>query len=491
MSDRPNPRATYNSGLRGTYASIKRRLYSGFRNGSGSGATLLALVVSGAAGIARAQMPIGSAVALAENNNPRVKIAQADVARTSAALSETKDVYIPSLTAGAGLGEAYGYSPNPPTLFTFNSGSLIFNPAQRYYIRSARAALEAAQHSYDEARQAVAEDTAQAFLSVQHDEQRLAALTQQTAYASRLVAILQQRLDAGEAAPIDLTQGRLTAANIRVALLHTQDDLATDRAHLARLLGVSPAGLDISDALPATPTLDPNQIPERNALTPAVASAYSGALAREEQAKGDASYRFKPQLNLVLQYNRYATFTNSFNTLQGLTGQKITPNEYVVGVQITLPLYDRYREAKARETAADASHSLHEADQAKLQSLDAQARLLHSIPEIEARANVAELQQQLAEQQLAILRVQLQSGNPNGQQMTPADEQTSLISERDKYLGAVDASYQLHQTEITLLRLTGRLMGWLQSPSAPAALGPGEGSPAEGTPALPVAPSPQ
>lgn len=446
-----------------------------------------------------AQISIAAAVDLAETANPRVKVAQADVARAEAALSETRDVYIPSITAGAGLGEAYGYSPNPPTLFTFNGGSLVFNPAQRFYIRSARAGLDAARHSYEEARAAVAEDTAQAFLSLQHDKERLAAIQQQSEYAARLVTITQERLNAGEAAPVDLTQARLTAANLRVSLLHTQDDVATDREHLALLMGVSPSGLTIDQNLPHPLSIDPDASPESSPLPPSVASAYSNALAREQQASGDASYRFKPQVNLVVQYNRYATFTNAFNTLQGLTASTITPNEYVIGFQITVPLYDRSREAKARETAADASHALHEAEQAKLLSLDGQARLRHSLPEIQARMDVATLEQQLAQQQLDILRVQLQSGNPNGQQMTPADEQKALISERDKYLAAVDAVYQFHQAEITLLRMTGRLTTWLESPSAPAAppatvpplpMPRIQAAPANSSP-LPPAPSPQ
>ena len=39
--------------------------------------------------------------------------------------------------------------------------------------------------------------------------------------------------------------------------------------------------------------------------------------------------------------------------------------------------------------------------------------------------------------------------------MTPKDEQKARIGERDKYLGVIDAGYQLHQAEIQLLRQTG------------------------------------
>ena len=57
--------------------------------------------------------------------------------------------------------------------------------------------------------------------------------------------------------------------------------------------------------------------------------------------------------------------------------------------------------------------------------------------------------------------------------MTPKDEQNARISEREKYLGVVDAGYQLGQAEIHLLRQTGELLPWLKSAAsatAPATL---------------------
>ncbi|MDP9040092.1 MAG: TolC family protein [Acidobacteriota bacterium] len=446
---------------------------------------------------ARAQLSLPAAVDLALRNNPRLKIAQADLARARAQLAQTHDVYIPSVNAGAGLGYAYGYSPYPPTLFTFNSGSLLYNPSQIFYIRSARAGVDAAQHSFDEARDAVSEDTAQAYLALQHDQQRLDVIAQQSAFAKNLVDILQARLEAGQASPIDLTQARLTQANLRLALLHATNEVGADRDHLARIMGISPNALVIDTAFPAAPQLDPDVPPESEFAGPAVAAAYANALARQLQATGDAKFRFRPNFNLAVQYNRYATFTESFRTLK-ISNPGLTANEYVLGVQITVPLYDRYRQAKARESAADASHALHDAENAKLNALDAQSRLRHGIPEIETRAQIAQLQQQLAQQQLDIVRVQLQAGNPNGPVITPADEQNARIAERDKYLAVLDADFQLHTTQLQLLRLTGRLNPWLKSTLLAPVPAPTSPNPTSSpnpnqhsTSTLPPAPTPQ
>ena len=442
----------------------------------GAAAGFAACLLAGAP--ASAQLSLSSAVDLALRTSPRIKSAQDDVARARAQLSQVHDVYIPSLTAGAGLGESYGYSPNPPTLFTFQGGSLVYNQAQFSYIRSAHSGVSAAELSLTDMREVVAEDTALAFTALQHDQQREEVIDQQFQAATALVAIVQQRFDAGLDRAIDLTQVKLTAAQFRLASLHAHDDTANDRTHLARLVGLPEAGLradiDFPDNPPALDT------PEHEPANAAIASAFANAEAKRQQAKGDASFRYRPQVNLVVQYNRYATFTNSFKQLDNLNGgHSIGANEGVFAVQIILPLFDRFRQAKALETAAEASRALHEAQNAQFQVLDAETRLRHAIAETQARGDVAALEQQLAQQQLEILRLQMQEANPNGPQMTPRDEQNSRIAERDKYLGVVDAAFQFHQAEIQLLRQTGQLTSWLRL-SAPAST-PGS---------LPPAPAP-
>src|SRR5438270_11457032 len=136
-----------------------------------------------------AQMSLTSAVDIAVRSHPRVRSAEADVQRARAALQQTHDVFVPSLTAGAGLGQAYGYSTNPPTLFSVSTGSLVYSSAQGSYIRSARAGLHSAELSLEDTREAVAQDTALAVLALQHDQQREQVIQQQTDYATALANI--------------------------------------------------------------------------------------------------------------------------------------------------------------------------------------------------------------------------------------------------------------------------------------------------------------
>lgn len=426
----------------------------------------LALVLALPAAPVYAQVSLAGAADLALRNSPRVKMAQADLDHAKAALSETKAVYVPSVVAGAGLGQAYGYSPNPPTLFFVNSSSLVFNGSQRDIIRSAHAGVDAASQSLQDVRESVAEDAALTFLALDHDQAREAILRQQSEHSARLITIVQDRFDAGRDSQIDLTSARLSAAQLHLAVIRAQNETAIDRAHLARLLDLPSAGtLRADGGFPAAPIAAltaPRTSPYANA---SVAAAFSNARAKQELAFSDTRYLYWPQVSTVIQYNRYATFTEAFRNLQK-TYDKLSANEYVFGVQINIPLFDRVRKFHAYETAADAAHSLHEAEIAQFNVLDAQSRLSHTLDELRARTEVATLEQQLAQQQLDALLVQLDAPTA-GPLMTPKDEQNSRIAERQRYLSVVDAAFDLHQAEINLLRQTGQLEAWLHTTHIP------------------------
>jgi outer membrane protein TolC len=438
---------------------------------------------------ASAQISLTTAVDLALRNNPRVLGAVDDVKRANAQLSQAHDAYIPSITIGAGLGQGYGYLPSPPTLATATAGSIVFNRSQFDYIHSAKAGVNAAQLALQDAQEAVAQDTVLAFIALDNDRQREQVVRQQTGFASTLVTIVQERVDAGQDTQIDLTQAKLTAAQLRLSELKEQDDIEIDRDHLARLIGLPSASLETDGNFPEVPVPSDatNPVPGGYANF-AVASAFANAEAKLQQAKGESRSGFSPQINFVAQYNRYATFTNSFGTLEtfsnNATGAHIGADEAAFGVQISIPFFDKGRSARGRLSSAEAARQLHDAQSTEIDALDSQTRTRHTIDELKAQAEVAKLQQQYAQQQLDVLHTQLESGtgNPNAPQMNPKDEQTARIAERDKYLTVLDASFQLRQTEIQLLRQSGELESWLKSAlqTAPA-----------NQKGLPAAPAPQ
>ncbi len=416
-------------------------------------------LLCGAGGLS-AQVSLTSAIDLAIRNSPRVKSSQADVAKARAILGEAKDVYIPTVSAGAALGQAYGYSPYPPTLFILNASSLVYSASQRSYIRSADSGVDAALKALADMRENVAEEAALAFIAVDHDQQREEVLRQQAAYSAHLLQIVQDRFDAGQDSRIDLTSAKLADARLRLAVLHASDDTATDRERLARLIGVSPNSLRAEGGFPKTPVSPASTASGGPYANAAVASAFANANAKKLQAIGDSRFLYRPQITFVAQFNRYATFTNTFKSLQNTYGG-LSADDEAFGVRIDIPILDRLRKSKAVESMADANKALHDAEFAQMGVLDAQSRLTHSIETLEAQAEVASLDQDLAQQQLEIVQLQLQSASAAAQPMTPKDEQNSRIAEREKYLAVIDNAFQLHQAEVSLLRQTGRLEQWV------------------------------
>jgi outer membrane protein TolC len=407
-----------------------------------------------------AQISFTTAIGLALKSNPKVLMAQADVSKALAALQQLRDAYIPNVVGGSGIGPpSYGFPLGQPSIFNISSTSLVFSYSQRDYVRAARASLDAANLNLKDIREGVAEDTAVTYLSLDRDIQRQAALQQQQGFADRLVSIVQDRLDAGQDTPIDLTTARLTAAQIRLARLRAEDDTAADRAHLARLIGLPEQGLGItSDTVPALPATTPDPVGPTTITSPVVESAYATAHAKQETAFGEARYLWRPQIYFEGQYSRFAKYTNIQDYYF-----RFQQNNAAVGVQITIPLYDVAHRARERQAAAEASHALHEADMLRDQFFDSRLRARHTAAELATRAEIASLDQQLAHQQLEVMLVQLKagSGNLSGPQMSPKDEQTAYIAEREKFVAVLNANYEAQQAAIGLMRAAGKLEAWI------------------------------
>jgi outer membrane protein TolC len=409
---------------------------------------------------AYSQISFTTAIDLALKSNPKVLMAKADVDKALASLQQLRDAYIPAVVGGSSIGPpSYGFPLGQPSIFNITSQSLVFSYAQRDYLRAARASLDSATLNLKDIRGGVAEDTAITYLSLDRDMQRETALQQEQGFADRLVTIVQVRLDAGQETPIDLTTSRLTAAQVRLALLRAEDETAADRAHLARLIGLPERGLGTaSDSVPALPDASPDLTGTTVAISPAVESAYAVARAKLQIAFGDARYLWRPQIYFEGQYSRFAKYTNIQDYYF-----RFQQNNAAAGVSITIPLYDMAHRAKARESAADASHAQHEADMLRDQFFDSRSRARHTADELSTRAEIANLDQQLAQQQLDVMLVQLKSGSGNlsGPQMSPKDEQTARISEREKFVAVLNANFEAQQAAIGLMRAAGELEAWI------------------------------
>jgi outer membrane protein TolC len=165
------------------------------------------------------------------------------------------------------------------------------------------------------------------------------------------------------------------------------------------------------------------------------------------------------------EYNRYAKFNNYAEYYL-----RFQHNNFDAGVQITIPLFDASKRAKARESAADAVRATAEADQARNQVSEQVLTLRHSIEEMKVQRRIAQLKSELASEQLATVQSEMKngSGSPNAAPLTPKDEQLAHIEERERYQDALDAGFQLTRTELSLMRSLGEIQDWTHSTLVPA-----------------------
>jgi outer membrane protein TolC len=423
-------------------------------------AAFVLLAVTGAS----AQISLSSTVDLALQNSAQVKIAAADVQKATAGLAEAKDIYIPNLVTGAGLGPpSIGFPLGNPSLFNVQSQSLVYSFSQQDYIRASRAALSSAQLNLKDNRDQVTLDTALAYLQLDNDTQELAALEEEKTDTEKLVSIERERLIAGVDGRMELTKAEITSAQVDVNRLHLEDDADQQREKLAHLTGL-PAASFITDpkSIPLPPNFSDDNALEAQVVNSnaGVQAAYANAKSKLELFFGDEKQNYRPQFGFGAQYSRFASFEN-YSTYY----QHFSNNNFGAAVQITIPLFDATRRAKARESAADAAHANAEADQAKNQTREEVKSLSRSLAELKAQQNIAQLQSDLAQEQVETVQSELKngSGSPNAAPVTPKDEQLARIQLQQRHTDVLNASLSLMRAQLSLMRSTGEIDGWVHS----------------------------
>jgi outer membrane protein TolC len=341
--------------------------------------------------------------------------------------------------------------------------SLVFSYSQRQYLKSARSGIEAAQLALKDAREQVALDVSTAYIELDAVNSELAAAAQQTTFTADLVRIEQQRAEAGVDSDLDLLNARLTAANLKLQRMHLETRAATLTKQIA-VLTAMPEGAITPDhaSIPGIPQITADETPRG---LPGIDSAVELARSKQYQAKGDDLAWRRPQIGFGATYNYDVSEFNNYEKFyqQGT----FTPNNVSFGLQINLPFFDFSLRAKARETAAEALRATVEAEQDSRQNDVQIATLTGTLRELDAQAEIADLKQQIAAEQLKTVMAQLEAGNgasggPNPQpQATPKAGQLARIDERQKYEDALEASLALAKTRLGLLRALGHMQDWL------------------------------
>lgn len=423
-----------------------------------------------------AQISLTTAVDLALRDSPKIKMAQAELLKAKAALSESKDAFIPNIGVNAGVGKSTGPPLSVPTAFSASAQSLVFSFSQPDYIRAAQAGIAAAELGLNEARNGVMEDTVSTYVGLDNAQRRRAAVAEAATAVASLVRITQDRYSSGVDALIDLHRVQRIGAQLNLQRLLLDDEIEGFEAHLGQLTGMT------ATRMQTVPASIPFYAESPAAYAPAAESdgiraAFANARSKEYAARGDARYRWRPQLGFGANYSRIyigTGFNNYSDYYPGFAqaAQQHGLNSLSLGIQITVPLLDVTHQARARSAMAEAIRLRYEAEDLKSQFIQGRAKLSRTVAELSARAELAARDRDIAQDDLDAVRLQLASSASaaDSTPLTPKDEQKAMLHERQLYIDMLSGELQLRQTEITLMRQQGSLGEWLrQAVATPAA----------------------
>lgn len=409
---------------------------------------------------AQAQVSLAKVVDLAQRNSTAVHLAQANVDKAAASLSESRDAVIPSVTLSSGLPTfpSVGFTGTPPSIWSASVQALVYGISQKHYLNSAGVALKAAKASLADAREQVILDASVAYIELDTVHSELEVIERQQEAARRLREIEQQRAEAGVDPVSEVLNAQLTLAEMRLKRVRLEAQAEVLVSQIVSLTGLKASDVILDHAsIPEIPQIRPSMQPRQ---LPGIQASQLLAQSRHLQAKADAEFNYLPQLSFGAQYNRNTTLLNNVNKY---FASPLPSNNFSSGISIQVPIFNMGSHAKARGSAADALKAKVEAEQAEhLNDLEV-TKLSGSIRELDALAEVANLKQQIAQEQLKSVLAQLElgSGSDAAPPITPKAEQQAHMDELQKQQEALEANLNLAKARLGLLRALGHISDWL------------------------------
>ena len=393
------------------------------------------------------------AVELALQNSKDIQVAkiQGRLADRSALISRAE--FLPNLYAGSGLGYTYGIPETPggraPAIFSVTYTEQVLNEPARGQAKELQEQARSQLIVLRDVRNSVIVRTAMAYLELAKVRHGLELLQKEQSGADRILQVTQERQGEGFELPIEATKAQLTKARVGQRIIQLQGRKEDLEVFLRAQLG-----LPENQAIEVAPEDLPGEAEQEGANLVAMAMQNNTALQLAESDVRAKQFRlsgekrgYLPTLEFVSIYsllgkfNNYSQFFNHFQR-----------NNYNLGIDMRLPLFS----AKTRASIGLAQVNLDAARAAlsnKKTEVSAEVRQkTRKVREMDAAKEVARLELQLAQQNVAVLQSQLEEGKANLREV-----ERERIEENDKWLAYLDANFGRQQAQLELLRAAGQL----------------------------------
>jgi outer membrane protein TolC len=399
-------------------------------------------------------LPFRQAVELAVKRSTLVSVTEQMRAHES--YLAAKRLYVPQVIAGSGLAENYGFplsiEGSAPAVVSVNATGYLINFGQREIVRAAHTEWDATAFSAADRRQQAILDTAVTYIQLDRMITALHLLRQQEQEAAGAGEITAKRVQAGIAPQLELTRAALATARVRVSIAQAEGSADVLRNVLSQLTGVPATRIEtVTESIPQLPDVrqSDNLAEQAASSSPAVKLAFAHADAKQSNARAEHK-QLLPAVDLVGQYGLFSSYNNFQHYF--LHFQR---NNGIIGVAIRVPLLNLSQRARAEAADAEAVQARREAEEAKTKVSNETRKLQHEVAQLSASREVARLEYQLARADVDTVQTKVQAGTA-----TLRDEADARLAEGQKYSAYLNATSQLEQTQMQLMRSTGDLEKW-------------------------------
>ncbi|HUN60902.1 MAG TPA: TolC family protein [Candidatus Sulfotelmatobacter sp.] len=432
------------------------------------GMVCAALCISGSCAPLLAQNPASSeasatpvvltlkrSIDLALQNSKDIQLAKLQVRVSDNTASITQSEFHPNFYAGSGAGYTYGLPETPggrpPSIFSLTYTEQIFNGPLKGLEREQQEQAKAQRLVLEDTRNAVIERVATSYLELVKVRHSLELLRKEKESAEKIVDVTQERQGEGFELPTEVTKAQLTRARVVQRILQLEGRQDELEVYLRDQMGLAQ-----EQPIEVTPEDLPGSAEQEGATLVAMASQGNTSLAFAESDVKAKEFRLQgekkgywPTLQLVTIYDLLSKY--NFRNYSDIYNH-FTYNNLNAGINVNVPIFS----SKTRADVALAQASLDEAKlnlASKRTQVSAEVRQRSKkVQETDAAKEVARLELQLAQQNLAVLQSQFNEGKANLREVERA-----RLDENEKWMAYLDANFQRQQAQLELLRSAGQI----------------------------------
>ena len=410
---------------------------------------------------AQVALTLKLAIELALQNSKDIQLAKLQVRVTDDTALVTGSEFRPNLYVGSGAGYTYGIPSTPggqaPSIFNVTYTQQVLNEPLRGVRREQLEQAQTQRVLLEQTRELVMARVASAYLELVKVRHVLDLLQKEKQSADKIVEVTQQRQGEGYELPQEVTKAQLTRAQVvqRIFQLEgRQDEL---EVYLRSQLGLA-----AEQSIDVTPEDLPGSAEQEGANLVAMASQSSPSiLLAESQVKGK-EFRligekrgYWPTLELVSLYQVLAKFNNYNQYLRNPADFRY--NNLNAGVNVQMPIFSSKTRANVELAKANLEAAkINLASQRTQVSAEVRQKS-RRVQGADATKEVARLELQLSQQNLAVVQSQFSEGKLNLR-----DVERARLDENEKWMTYLDANFQRQQAQLELLRTAGQLDRVLQ-----------------------------